>query len=265
MRCRQHLSHGAGWCLGLLILLQGAGCASRYEDLKVFLQKHEHDVAAVEYRIEPPDMVLVSSPTCAEIDGDLQRIGPDGKISLKLLGEVQIAGMTPRESAAKLRELLAVYYVEPEVNVRVTAYESKKIFVFGEVASPGPRPFTGRDSVLDVLATTHLTRMAWGAQVKVIRPSASPEARHEVVVDVDRIMQTGDLQKNFLLEDGDIVYVPPTPLAWVGQRIQDVLFPVSGAAELYSEPATFIAATDYYKDRNSAKTYVRFSPGSASE
>jgi hypothetical protein len=83
-----------------------------------------------------------------------------------------------------------------------------------------------------------------------------------VVVDVDRMMQSGDLQANFLLQEGDIIYVPPTPLAFAGFAIQEVLFPFSSAAELYSTPASFIAATEYYKNRESGRSYIRLSPGS---
>ncbi|NLU19141.1 MAG: hypothetical protein GXW89_00315 [Phycisphaerae bacterium] len=233
-----------------------AGCASRYQDLKVFTQEHEQDVAASEYCIEPPDILAISSPTCPELDGEAQPVGPDGKITLKLIGEVKVSGLTPREVAARLTELMGVYYVDPEVSVRVVAFESKKIFVFGEVANPGARPFTGRDSVLSVLATCVLNRGAWGAQVKVIRPGPSKDERHEIVVNVDRIVQTGDTRSNVLLQEGDIIYVPPTPLAWLGHRIDDVLYPFAGAANLYSQPATFIGATDYYRDSD-RRTYLR--------
>lgn len=247
----------------LAVTLFLVGCAPRYQDLKVFTREHEQDVAASEYLIEPPDVLAIASPTCPELDGEAQPVGPDGKITLKLIGEVKVSGLTPREVAARLREMMAVYYVEPEVSVRVLAHESKKIFVFGEVSNPGARPFTGRDSLLSVLGTCRLNRGAWGAQVKVIRPGPSEDERHEIVVNVDRMMQTGDMRHNVLLQEGDIIFVPPTPLAWLGQRIDDVLHPLAGAGELYSEPATFIGATDFYRDSH-RRTYLRLGTGGVS-
>lgn len=261
MRLRHPLSRLPAFLPCPALLLLCLGCASKYQDLKAFTQSHEQDVAAADYRIEPPDVLSISSATCPEVESDQQPVGADGKITLKLLGEVKVAGQTAREVAAKLKELLAVYYVEPDVTVRVAAYQSKKIFVFGEVTRAGALAYTGRDSVLDVLAACQPTHFAWKAQVKVIRPGPSPDERHEIVVDVDRIIKTGDLQKNFLLQDGDILYVPPTPLAWANRTVQDVLGPLRGTAEAYSTPATFIAATDYYRNHNSANTYVRISPG----
>ncbi len=248
------------WGAGLLALCAAAGCAPQYEDLRTFTQGHEQQVGAAAYRLAPPDVVAISSPTAAEIDGDIQPIRSDGKISLRLLGEVQAAGLTPTELAGKLEEQLSKYYVSPAVNVRVAGFKSQKLYIFGHVNRTGMVPFTGRDTVLDVLANAGLARGAWGSNVKVIRPSADEKARHEITVDVDRIMQTGDLKSNLLLQPGDIIYVPPTPFVWAGLALQEVMFPVREAADAYTLPAQVIGATDYYQDRDSGRTYIRLSP-----
>lgn len=239
------------------------GCAPKYQDLKAFVQAHEPEVAATEYRLQPPDVIAISSPTAPEVDGEIQQLRSDGKLSLKLLGEVHGANMTPRELASKLEELLGRYYVSPSVSVRVVSFESKKIYVFGQVSRPGTLPFTGRDSVLDVLAQAQPDPAAWGSQVKVIRPSATPKERREIVVDIDRMMQTGDLRENVLLQEGDIVYIPPSPLACVSLGMVRWLFPFQQAATAYSLPANFIGANEYYKNHDSGQTYIRLSPGSS--
>jgi polysaccharide export outer membrane protein len=234
-----------------ILCLFGAGCATpEYTELKSFVQGHDHgDVGASRYRIEPPDVITISSPSAPELDGKTRTVGIDGKISLELLGDVKVSRLTPRETASKLEDLLSRYYVDPKVHVRVVGPRSKKIYVLGEVGSQGPMPFTGRDTVLDVLSRARLTFLSWGSQVKVIRPSAAPGERRELVVDVDKIMKTGDTRANFLLQPGDIVYVPPTPLGWVGLRVREVLFPVSPVLSAYQTPAYFMEATDRYQDR----------------
>ena len=149
---------------------------------------------------------------------------------------------------AKLEKLLSRYYVEPKVEVQVASYESKKIYVFGQVNGQGPKRFTGRDTVMDVLADAQPTVLAWGARVRVIRPNANPEEIREITVNVDRMMEDGDLRGNFLLQAGDIVYVPPTPLGWVGLRIQEVLFPFSPLISGYAWPANVASAANVYDD-----------------
>jgi len=225
------------------------GCTSTHENLKAFLRADEHKVSASDYRIAVPDVLLISAPGIPEIDGDSQPVRTDGMISLRLLGEVRVVGLTPLELSAKLEEMLKRYYHEPKVHVRVGGYNSKKFYVMGEVGAPGPHPYTGRDTLMEVLARAQPTSLAWKSQIKVIRPSADKSKKREIVIDVDKMVQSGDMRMNILLQEGDIVYVPPTPLAWVGLRLREILWPVEEVSHAYAMPAAFIGTTDYYRDR----------------
>ncbi len=150
-----HQARGMAGPAGMALLAALlAGCAPKYADLKSFVQGHEGQVASFEYVIQPPDVIALSSPTAAELDGEVQQVRSDGKISLKLLGEVEAAGLSPRDLGSKIEELLSRYYVSPSVNVRVVAFESQKLYVFGQVTRPGTLPFTGRDTVLGCVALT---------------------------------------------------------------------------------------------------------------
>lgn len=230
------------------------GC-NKHEDLKVFLRAHEHEVSASEYRVQPPDALLVSAPGCPEVDGDMQVVRVDGCIDLRLLGEVRVVGLTPSEVSAKLEKLLRKYYVDPKVHVRVGGYNSKKYYVLGEVASPGPRPYTGRDTLMDALADSPPSFLAWRSNIKVIRPSEAEGERHTITVDLDKMILLGDTRMNMLLQEGDIVYVPPTPLAWVGLRIRELLWPVEPVMNAYTAPAGVIDAHDTYRYHDERRNY----------
>lgn len=227
------------------------GCANRHEHLLRFLKEHENLATATEYRVGIPDDVTVSAPRVLEIDGVSQTVGVDGKVSFRLLGPVRVVGLTPREIAAKLEELLRPYYDDPKVQVEVTDYASKKYYVFGEVSREGPFAYTGKDSVIDALSAAGPTFIAWRAQVQVIRPSPDPEQQVRLCVDLDKMVQGGDLRMNVLLEPGDVVYVPPTPLGWVGNRFREVLYPFLPAYQTYKTPADMMDATDELQDQNS--------------
>src|SRR3954471_24827538 len=60
-------------------------------------------------------------------------VRPDGKVSLALLGDVEAAGKTPAVLAADLTVLLKKYVAEPRVTVMVTAINSRRVFLLGEV------------------------------------------------------------------------------------------------------------------------------------
>jgi hypothetical protein len=60
--------------------------------------------------------------------------------------------------------------------------------------------------------------------------------------------KTGDWSQNILLEPDDIVYIPPTPGAWIGLRVREVLYPVAPMAHAYLTPAQLEDAYEEYHD-----------------
>lgn len=249
--------------LGMVCLATSAGCQSKHHDLVSFLKAHEHEVSAIEYRVGIPDVIEISAPQVLEIDRVRQTIRPDGKISLRLLGPVKVVGMTEKEIAAKVTRLLEPYYEDPKVQVRVTAHLSKKIYLAGQVRSSTgssqggvvadnwtAMPYTGRDTVLDVLAQGNMSFIAWRTKVQVIRSSPHEDERRKIVVDIDNMIRTGDTSQNVLLQPNDIVLVPPTPLGWLGLRVQEVLFPFQPVIQAYNTPANLIDSTEEYQNED---------------
>jgi len=226
-----------------------AGCQSSHEHWVAFARSHETDVTAGEYVIQPPDSITIHAPVSAEVDGASQRVRTDGKVSLRLLGEVQIAGLTTDEAAHKLRAMLARYYQDPQVVVEVASNRSKQYYVFGEVQNPGPKPYTGRDTLLAAVARAAPTFQAWRSQVRLIRPDPTGQAPKVITIDLDAILRTGDASTNVLLAEGDIIEVPPTPLAWMGHRVRELLYPVEPVVSAYVGPAQAVEAERIYSGR----------------
>ncbi|MBU0638077.1 MAG: polysaccharide export protein [Planctomycetes bacterium] len=259
--CRNDLSHERSWvtttrqgrtttgAIGLCLLAAwSSGCASSHGQLVEFLRSHEVSVSAGHYTVMPPDEVTLHAPTAPEVDGVTQTVRADGKIVLRLLDEVDVAGLTTQALAGKLEALLSRYYIDPEVAVEVTAYRSQHYYIFGQVASPGAKPFTGRDTLLKALARAQPTFLAWRSQVRVVRPSPDKQARKTIVVDLDKMVRTGDVRQNVLLQEGDIIEVPPTPLAWIGLRVRELLYPLEPAVRAYNLPARTIDSTEDYRE-----------------
>ena len=166
-------------------LLGGAcGCQTKAEpwQLQAFLMKPRAPVSATEYRIYPPDVITISSMYVPEINGETQQLRPDGKVNLPLVGEVEIVGKTPKEVEALLIKKAGDYYEHADATVRIAAYNSQKIFVFGQVGMPGPQPWTGRDTLLDVLARVQPTPYAWPEKIKVIRAKPPRRGGYEPLI-----------------------------------------------------------------------------------
>ena len=250
-RCTLHLA-----TLAVTVALTGIGCAPKRSDILHFLREHEHEVSAIEYRVGIPDGITITAPRIMEIDGEEQRIRPDGKINLRLIGDVKVVGMTAKEIAAKLEVLASRYYVDPKVGVRVTGYLSKKYYLYGEGISVGPRPYTGRDTLLDAVIRAGPDFRSWTSRVRVIRPAHDDIPVRTITVNVDAMIKTGDWSKNILLEPNDIVYIPPTPGAWIGQRMREILLPIVPVAQAYTLPAQLARLDDVYDDDANSSGFI---------
>ena len=113
----------------------------------------------VDYLIGADDMLRVSVWKEPDMSVTLP-VRPDGKISIPLLDDVQAAGMTPMQLAASIKEKLKKYIADPRVTVVVTAMNSQRIYVLGEVMHPGPMALLPGMTVLQALSTAGFTQFA---------------------------------------------------------------------------------------------------------
>src|SRR4051794_29343873 len=70
----------------------------------LFHKANTHQLSAREYRVDPPDEIVIKAPKITELDGVRQKVRPDGKISLNMVGEVYVVGMTPTEISELLKK-----------------------------------------------------------------------------------------------------------------------------------------------------------------
>ena len=232
----------------LTLALVATGCGERDVNMSAFIHDHEAQVSASDYRVQPPDSIEISAAAAPELDGEVQFVRQDGKVSLRLVGEVEVAGLTPVEISRKLESLLAAYYRDPKVSVRLGNAQSKKYYVFGQVGSRGAHHYSGRDTVLSAVSAANPSPIACLDLVKIIRPSHDPAKRVEMTVDCNRMLKHGELEQNVYLQEGDIVYVPPTVLGWIGLRFGELLFPVQPAAQTIALPPQSRSSVAAYGD-----------------
>jgi len=232
------------WLLMIVLTLCfTTACAPTYTDYNAFIKYPIKPVAATEYRMSPPDVITIRSKRVREVNGHTEQIRADGRVSLPLIGSIYIAGMTPEEASAELEAMAREYYSDADIALRVVGYNSKKVFVFGEVNRPGPYPFTGENTVLNTMARAQPNRLADPAKVQVLRPNHDGQLIRRMTVDLNRMIEGGDLTMNALLEENDIIYVPPTPAAEIGLALQHLLIPVQPAASLAGSVPTVYAET----------------------
>lgn len=250
--------------LGLMVGL--TGCYNS-DQVKAFLLEPRRPVSGLEYRVYPPDVIAVESLYVPEIQGISQQVRPDGKINLPLLGEISVAGKTPRQIEEAIKKVAKDYYEQVDATVQVVGYNSQSFYVFGQVATPGPMPWTGHDTLLDALAKTQPNTLAWPERIIVVRgakpleggyATSQPSGKyrregvhapmkdnpsHKMTINLMAMVESGDMANNILLMPNDIIYVQPNPLASVGLALQNLLYPVRPVLEAVRVPSTIDSST----------------------
>lgn len=160
-----------------------------------------------DYRIGPKDLLEISVFGLDELNKTV-RVSQDGKITLPLLGEVEVEGLTKTEVERKISRLLEAKYLHnPQVTIFIREYQSKRVSVLGAVRNPGPYELLGRQTLLQVISEAGgLTEKA-GSDIIIIRqhPDGSNTS---LKIPIDDLILKGDARLNIPLQPDDIVNIP---------------------------------------------------------
>lgn len=151
----------------------------------------------------------------------------DGRVSLPLVGEVPVDGLTVAELTERVEWLMSAHARRPQLMINVQGGTSQRVFVGGEVTRPGVQPLQGPLTVLQaVMVAEGLKDGAQPREVIVLRrgPAGS---RTVLPVDLSAAMNGSDLSQDLLLQAYDAVIVPRSGIAnlglWVDQYVKRVL------------------------------------------
>lgn len=134
----------------------------------------------------------------------------DGTITLPPIGAVPAAGKTTSTLA---RDLEGRYYsvlrITTQVTVSVIAFNSQKVFLAGQVATPGRFSFEVMPNLVDFLGMTGgLGAGADLSRVRILRKGAVGQGTETVNIDLTKAVQEGDMSGVPSLQSGDVVFVP---------------------------------------------------------
>ena len=138
------------------------------------------------------------------------KVRPDGFITLPLVNEVQVVGLTTGQLRKILEEKYKDYTIDPFVTIRVEGIASSEVFLVGQVTKPGALPLNGNETLLQILTRAGgLALFADRSNLRVVRRDSDKIT--EYIVDYDAIIK-GDLKQDILLRPGDRIIVPEATL-----------------------------------------------------
>lgn len=133
-------------------------------------------------------------------------VRPDGKISLPLLDDVQASGLTPMQLAASITEKLKKYVADPRVTVVVTAMNSQKIYILGEVLHSGAMALVPQMTVLQALASAGFSQFANTKGIYVLRNENGKQQK--LPFNYKQVIKGESMGQNIMLKPGDTIVVP---------------------------------------------------------
>ena len=192
-----------------------------------------------EYRLGAGDEVEIDVAGRPELTRK-ETVGPDGRITMPLPGEIRVEGLTRREAEAAIEASLRKYYVEPSVSIVVMRYASNRVLLLGAVQHPGEVTLDEQPTLLEALAGGGT--LTAGSNNALNKTQDLPERceifrgdNRMVWVNVKRLVETGNSLANLRLERGDVVFVPSPDQRYVtvlGQVTHPGAIPVTDETTL---------------------------------
>ena len=164
-------------------------------------------IAPDDYLIGAGDTLSVSVWQDAELSVPTQVVRPDGKITMPLIKEIGVAGLTERQAETAIGNALGKYKTDAIVTVVVTLPTSKKVYMVGAVRKEGTIPYTYGMTVMQAIAEAGgVNDYAKKTKIYVLRTENGREYRLEF--NYKEALKGERFEQNVVLQPGDTVVVP---------------------------------------------------------
>ena len=134
-------------------------------------------------------------------------VRPDGMITLPVINDVYVVGMTTKQVQDILTDKLKPVVAEPQVTVIVKNIHSRKVYLVGQIGRPGSVPLTGHETVLQVLAASGGPSIfAKSDKIYILRQADGKQQK--LPFNYKKAIKGNDPKADFPLENGDVIVVP---------------------------------------------------------
>jgi polysaccharide export outer membrane protein len=186
------------------------------------------DASVADYRVGPQDVLIITSYDQADLTGKFT-VEVDGTFTFPLIGRVKAGGLTLRglEESLKTRLKDEGFFKNPQVTVSVETYKSQKIYVIGEVRSPGSIPLSGDMNLVEAIARAGSTLPSASGEAIIVHAvaGATGPTLPSDNVNTERVdllaLQNGTARQNIVLKDGDTISVPKAETVYVLGQVKN--------------------------------------------
>ena len=186
----------------------------------------------LKYTLGPDDVIQIEVRRHPEFSGEYT-INSEGKIQYKFIGDIPLAGLNKTEAKEKIKTILSKYIIDPDLDITISLYRSKVIYIVGEVGAPG-KYYMRADaiSLREAVVQAGLPTLAAAMRrTTLVHPDTKGKPKTETV-DLYKLIYEGKLELDKEMLPGDVLYVPATMFAKVMRVVNPVAAPISPAASM---------------------------------
>lgn len=147
------------------------------------------------------------------------RVNDSGTIIMPLIGRVKVADMTISQISDEITKKLADgYIINPQVNVFIEEFRSKKVVILGFVKRPGLFELSGSISFLELISKAGGLTNEAGKTATIKRKNKNKN--DVVVIDLVALIEKGDLSQNAQILDGDTIYISKAGMCFITGQVK---------------------------------------------
>jgi polysaccharide biosynthesis/export protein len=202
--------------------------------------------SVTDYVVGPQDVLTITSYDQADMSGRFT-LEADGTFTYPMIGRVKAGGLTLRALENTIKKQLKDegFFNNPQISVSVEQYKSQRVFIVGEVRTPGTYPLSGDTNLVEALARAGSTLPSASGEAIIVHAGENaagptlptPDDDGDIVHVNLRELENGVFSQNARLLDGDTIFVPRAQSVYVFGQVKN-----PGAYSLQQQSTTVLQA-----------------------
>ncbi len=178
------------------------------------------DAVVGEYLLGSGDLLVIKVFETEKLDTEV-RVSSRGIINVPLIGDVNVMDKSVAEVEQLIEDLYRQEYLhDPHVSVYIKEHISRQITLVGAVENPGTYEYVAQKRLLDVLAIGNGLKKDAGSFAYITREDPHSKKRISYMVDLDDLVINGNMENNYIILGGDVVFVPEAGQCFVDGAVR---------------------------------------------
>jgi polysaccharide export outer membrane protein len=207
----------------------------------------------IESKLGPGDLITVNVLESEELNTET-RVSSRGFVSLPILDQVEVTGLTASEAEEKIEQLLKEKYLnDPHVSVFVKEKISDQVTLVGSFTMPGNYDYISGRRLLDIIAVAQGVTKDSASIAYLSRKDPHTGAVKNYIIDLDALIRRGDMNYNIAIAGGDVIFVPEAGKCFIDGAVRNPgTYPLKGDMNI-TEAIVLAGGLTAYADNDKIK------------